>query len=206
MSVALPTAASRGLVSCEHCGLLSPPQPHCPRCAAPLAARREGAIVRTVALLAAAAICYVPANVLPVLVTSTLEGSEADTIFGGIMLLYDSGSWILALVVLVASVMIPIGKIAVLSFLAYVCTSGVQVSERECMRMYRLVAFIGRWSMLDVFVDAFVVALVQLPPLMSVRPGPGVPFFAATAVLTMIAAATFDPRLVWDRLQPAERP
>jgi paraquat-inducible protein A len=165
-----------------------------------LRSRREDAIARTVALLAAAAICYVPANVLPVLVTTTPQGSEADTIFGGIVLLYDSGSWILALVVLVASVMIPIGKIAVLGFLAIVSTTNVSASERECTRMFRLVAFIGRWSMLDVFVDAFVVALVQLPPVMSVRPGPGVPFFAATAVLTMLAARTFDPRLVWDRM------
>ena len=207
MSPAAHTAAASGMAGCGQCGLVSPvlpaTAPLCPRCEAPLRLRDEGAIGRTVALLAAAAICYVPANVLPVLVTTTLERTEADTILGGVLLLYDSGSWILALVVLVASVMIPIGKIAVLGFLAGVSMTGVRVSERECTRMFRLVAFIGRWSMLDVFVDAFVVALVQLPPVMSVRPGPGVPFFAATAVLTMLAAGAFDPRLVWDRARPA---
>lgn len=212
MSSVAHTAAASGLVGCGHCGFVSPAspaarEPRCPRCEAPLRSRREDAIGRTVALLVAAAICYVPANVLPVLITTTLQGSEADTILGGVLLLYDSGSWILALVVLIASVMIPIGKIAVLGFLAAVSMTGVRVSERECTRMFRLVAFIGRWSMLDVFVDAFVVALVQLPPVMSVRPGPGVPFFAATAVLTMVAAGAFDPRLVWDRaLRPRMPP
>jgi paraquat-inducible protein A len=210
MSAVAHTAAASCMVGCAQCGLVSPAPPpaeaRCPRCEAPLRSRREDAIGRTIALLVAAAICYVPANVLPVLITTTLEGSEADTILGGVALLYDSGSWILALVVLIASVMIPIGKIAVLGFVAAVSMTDVRVSERECTRMFRLVAFIGRWSMLDVFVDAFVVALVQLPPVMSVRPGPGVPFFAATAVLTIVAAGAFDPRLMWDRAPPAHRP
>ncbi len=162
--------------------------------------RRNESTARTAALLIAAAICYVPANILPVLVTTTLVGSEADTILGGVARLYDSGSWILALIVLIASVMIPLGKIGVLTYLVVVIERGIATDVRQYTQLYRMVAFIGRWSMLDVFVDAFVVALVQLGALMTVQPGPGVPFFAATAVLTMFAAIEFDPRLLWDKL------
>jgi paraquat-inducible protein A len=198
----MPTAAASGLVGCTECGLVSaaPADPHtrCPRCGVHLRSRRPDPVGRTLALVTAAAVCYVPANVLPVLVTTTAQGSEADTIIDGVMLLYNSGSWFLALIVLVASIMIPIGKIAVLCALCFITQSRFDVDLRECTRLFRVVEFIGRWSMLDVFVDAFVVALVQLPPVMSVRPGAGVPFFAATAVLTMLAAISFDPRLVWD--------
>ena len=114
------------------------------------------------------------------------------------MLLYTTGSWPLALIVLIASVMVPLGKLVALSYLLIVVQRGSLGSNRERTRLYRLVEFIGRWSMLDVFVDTFTVALVQLQPLMSVEPGPGVLFFAAVVVLTMIAAESFDPRLVWD--------
>jgi paraquat-inducible protein A len=193
------TAARHGLASCLACGLLSPADaPACPRCDACLRLRKAHPLQRTAALLVAAGLCYVPANVLPVLYTTTPNGAEADTIMGGVALLYDSGSWILALIVLVASVMIPIGKIAVLAFLVWVAATGRAADRAHCTRLFRMVEFIGRWSMLDVFVDAFVVSLVQLGPLMSVRPGPGVPFFAATAVLTMLAAMAFDPRCLWD--------
>jgi paraquat-inducible protein A len=112
--------------------------------------------------------------------------------------LYTSGSWPLALVVLVASVMVPLGKLGALSYLLVSVQRRSHASTRERARLYRLVEVIGRWSMLDVFVDTFTVALVQLQPLMSVEPGPGVLFFAAVVVLTMIAAESFDPRLVWD--------
>jgi len=198
------TAAEKGLVSCHACAWLSRWEggtqgESCPRCGVRLQSRRSDSIGRTAALLLAAAICYLPANILPVLVTTTLSGSEADTILGGVARLYQSGSWILALIVLIASVMIPIGKIAVLAYLLAVIKGGIATDVRHGTRLFRTVEFIGRWSMLDVFVDAFVVALVQLGTLMSVRPGPGVAFFAATAVFTMFAATAFDPRLLWDR-------
>jgi paraquat-inducible protein A len=154
-------------------------------------------LARIKALLMAAAICYVPANVLPVLVTNTPEGVEAQTILDGVQALQRSGSWGLALIVVVASVVIPIAKVGVLAYLCAVVEHGIPASARECARLFRLVEAVGRWAMLDVFVDAFVVALVQLPPVMWERPGPGVPFFAATAVFTMLAALSFDPRLLW---------
>ena len=130
----------------------------------------------------AAAICYIPANVLPVLTTTALGSVDSDTIMGGVMLLYNTGSWPLALVVLVASVMVPLGKLFALTYLLISVQRRHISSRRERTRLYRLVEWIGRWSMLDVFVDTFTVALIQLQPLMSVEPGPGVLFFAAVVV------------------------
>jgi paraquat-inducible protein A len=203
MSARALTAAQAGVVSCEICALLSRPVSaehpgHCPRCGAELEFRPPHSIQYTWALVIAAAICYIPANVLPVLTTTTLGSSESDTIMGGVVFLYTSGSWPLALIVLIASVMVPLGKLVALSYLLITVQRGVPGGARERTRLYRLVEFIGRWSMLDVFVDTFTVALVQLQPLMSVDPGPGVLFFAAVVVLTMIAAETFDSRLIWD--------
>jgi paraquat-inducible protein A len=199
----LLTGAQVGLISCETCGLLSRPADpadpgYCPRCGAELVWRRHHSIQYTWALVIAAAICYIPANLMPVLSTTTLGTTESDTIMGGVVFLYTSGSWPLALIVLVASVMVPLGKLVALAYLLITVQRGLPGNGRERTRLYRIVEFVGRWSMLDVFVDTFTVALIQLSPLMSVQPGPGVLFFAAVVVLTMIAAESFDPRLIWD--------
>ena len=130
--------------------------------------------------------------------TTTLGSTESDTILGGVVFLYTSGSWPLALIVLIASVMVPLGKLLALAYLLFAVQRRSLGSNRERTRLYRIVEFVGRWSMLDVFVDTFTVALVQLSPLMSVEPGPGVLFCAAVVVLTMLAAESFDPRLIWD--------
>ena len=201
------SAASAGLVACHFCGLLARPASraapgHCPRCGERLEWRHPHSLQRTWAFLIAAAILYVPANALPVLTTNTIVSSESDTIMSGVVYLYTSGSWPLALIVLVASVMIPLGKIIALGYVLVSVQLGSAKSNRQRTRLYRTVEFIGRWSMLDVFVDTFVVALVQLSPLMSVEPGPGVVYFMAVVVLTMFAAMSFDPRLIWDRSTP----
>lgn len=203
LSARLSTAAERGLAACHACGLLvrAPERAAacgCPRCGATIRARRAHALQRTSALLVAASICYVPANVLPVLVTTAVGKNYPDTILQGVLDLCRSGSWVIALIVLVASVMIPLGKIGTLAGLVWLAARGGSADRRQCTRLFRLVRFIGRWSILDVFVDAFVVGLLQFGPLLSARPGPGVAFFAATAVLTMLAAGTFDTRLLWD--------
>lgn len=200
---AMPTGMMLGLVSCESCGLLSRPadihEPgQCPRCGEKLALRRHDTIQRTWALLIAALICYIPANILPVMVSTTLVYAEDDTIISGVVLLYKTGSWHLALIVLIASVMIPLAKIMSLAYLLITVQHRSLRSQRERLRLYRLVEFVGKWSMLDVFVVTFTVALIQLQPLMSIKPGAGVLFFAAVVVLTMIAAESFDPRLIWD--------
>ncbi len=204
-----PTGAEAGLLSCRVCGLLSRPagagEPgRCPRCGEDLAFRRPESVQRAWALLVAALICYVPANVLPVMTTTTLTSVEDDTIVSGAIALYTTGSWHLALIVLIASVMIPLAKMTALAYLLVTVQRRSIGSSRERVRLYRLVETIGRWSMLDVFVAAFVVALVRLKPLMSVDPGPGVVFFAAVVILTIFAAESFDTRLIWDSI-PRER-
>jgi paraquat-inducible protein A len=203
MTTKAVTAREAGLIACEVCGLLAQPasttEPgDCPRCGSELAMRQHGSVERTWALVIAAAICYIPANLLPIMGTTTLGSTEYDTIMGGVVFLFTSGSWPLGLIVLIASVMVPLGKLVALGYLLISVQRGSTQGGRERTRLYRMVEFIGRWSMLDVFVDTFTVALVQLNPLMSVHPGAGVVFFAAVVVLTMIAANTFDPRLIWD--------
>jgi paraquat-inducible protein A len=209
MNSALPSATRAGLLRCRSCELLTRPANarqagHCPRCGASLHWRHHQSIQRTWAFVLAAAICYIPANVLPVLTTNTAASSESDTIMSGVVFLYTSGAWPLALIVLVASVMIPSGKIVALAFLLISVQRRSAKSNRQRSRLYRLVELIGRWSMLDVFVDTFVVALVQLSPLMSVAPGPGVLFFMSVVILTMLAAQSFDPRLIWDPVTTPE--
>ena len=205
------SAARHGLVSCAHCALLCRAAAHdqpgnCPRCGAPLAWRRRQSVQRSWALLIAAAVFYIPANLLPVMITVTPGSSEPDTIMAGVIYLYTSGSWPLALIVLIASVMIPLGKMVALATLLVGVQRGSTRNKRQRMRLYRLVELIGRWSMLDVFVDTFVVALVQLQPLMSVAPGDGVVYFMLVVVFTMLAAQSFDPRLIWDTQYGHESP
>src|SRR5207245_8964189 len=129
----------------------------------------------------AAAICYIPANILPVLSTTTLGSTDSDTIMGGVVFLYTSGSWPLALIVLIASVMVPLGKLVALSYLLITVQRGSIKNNHDRTRLYRLVEFIGRWSMLDVFVDTFTLALIQLQPLRSVAPRPAARSFATVA-------------------------
>jgi paraquat-inducible protein A len=206
MTAVARTGLREGFVSCEACGLLSRPagaeEPgECPRCGEELEFRRRDAIQRTWALVIAAAICYLPANILPVMRTTTLTSEEPDTIISGVVYLYTSGSWYLALILLIASVMIPLAKLAALVYLLITVRRGSVRNNRERARLYRVLEIIGRWSMVDVFVATFVVALIQLRPLMSVAPEPGVLFFSAVVILTIIAAETFDPRLIWDSSQ-----
>jgi len=206
MTAVARTGMREGFVSCDACGLLSRPagaeEPgECPRCGEELEFRRRDAIQRTWALVAAAAICYLPANILPVMRTTTLTSEAPDTIISGVVYLYMSGSWYLALILLIASVMIPLAKLAALVFLLVTVQRGSDRNNRERARLYRVLEIIGRWSMVDVFVATFVVALIQLRPLMSVAPEPGVLFFSAVVILTIFAAESFDPRLIWDSSQ-----
>ena len=179
MSTTPLTAAQAGLVSCETCGLLlrpaDPAEPgYCPRCGDNLEWRHHHSIQYTWALLIAAAICFIPANVLPVMSSTKLGSVDAENIMGGVVFLYTSGSWPLALIVLIASIIIPFGKLVALAYLLITVQRGSQLGSRERTRLYRMVEFIGRWSMLDVFVVTFTVALIQLQPLMFVEPGAGV--------------------------------
>ena len=209
MSATAATAMQLGLHSCEACGLLSRPAPgahegRCPRCDEELVFRKTASLQRTWAYLIAAAICYVPANVLPVLTTTTASGAASDTILEGVVLLWSPTGWPLSLIVLFASIMIPSAKILALAYLLISVQRGTVENGEQRVRLYRIVEFIGRWSMVDVFVDVFTAALIQLQPLMSVEPAPGLLFFAAVVVLTMLAVESFDPRLIWDSASSKE--
>jgi paraquat-inducible protein A len=199
----VPTAMQQGLQCCEGCGLLSRPAPgedegRCPRCDDDLTFRKPASLQRTWAFLIAAAVCYVPANLLPVLTTTTAAGADSDTILQGVVLLWSPTGWPLSLIVLVASIIIPSAKILALAYLLITAQRGSTGNNEQRVRLYRMVEYIGRWSMVDVFVDTFTAALIQLQPLMSVEPGPGLIFFAAVVVFTMLAVESFDPRLIWD--------
>ncbi|MDE2503675.1 MAG: paraquat-inducible protein A, partial [Burkholderiales bacterium] len=170
----------------------------CPRCGSTVYARRPQSASRCAALLLAAALLYVPANLLPVSVLASLQGSESDTIFGGIVLLWQGGSWPLALLVLVASIVVPMAKLVVLSYLLLAVRLGWQRGRTRRARLYRALVAIGRWSMLDIYVVALLAALVRIPALAAITPGPGAIAFGAVVVLTMLATHAFDPRLIWD--------
>lgn len=170
----------------------------CARCGARLHVRKRDSIGRTWALLVAAAILYIPANLLPIMDTSSLFGSQQDTIMSGIVFLWTTGSWPLALLVFFASIMVPLLKIIVLMGLLITVQRRSTWRPRRRARLYRLIEFVGRWSMLDIYVVTILVALVQIQSLATIKAGPGAVAFGAVVVLTLIAAMTFDPRLIWD--------
>lgn len=198
----MTSAAALGLLGCHTCGLVSraggAAHARCPRCGASLHRRKPDSLSRTWALLLAAAVLYVPANVLPIMHTASLFGTQSDTILSGVIYLWLSGSWPLAIVVFVASVFVPVVKLVVLAYLAWTVQRGSARAREERLRLYRMVELVGRWSMLDVFVVALLAALVQLRALAEIVPGPGATAFGAVVVITMLAAMTFDQRLIWD--------
>ena len=199
----IATAARSGLLVCQACGLLNRPGDeagswHCARCAAAVHWRKPASIARTWAFLLAATILYIPANLLPVLRTGSLFESENNTILGGVTYFWKTGSWALAIIVFVASIVVPATKIAVLSLLLVTARRRSTWRPFDRTRLYRLTSYIGRWSMVDIYIGAVSVALVQLKPFASIDPGPGAIFFGAVVILTMLASESFDPRLIWD--------
>lgn len=196
------TAAECGLALCHTCGLLSPlANGHdCPRCGAPLHLRKPDSINRAWAFLIAACVLYVPANLLPIMETRSLFGTQQDTIMSGVIYLWTSGSWMLALVVFLASIMTPLMKLLSLAVLLLSAQKGTHWQPVERTKLYRMLELIGRWSMLDVYVVTILVALVQVQSLATMLAGPGALAFGAVVVLSMLAAMAFDPRLIWDPL------
>ncbi|RKP48595.1 paraquat-inducible membrane protein A [Pararobbsia silviterrae] len=200
------TARRCGMISCHSCGLLNRHVPGaeretCRRCGATLHSRRPDSLTRTWALLISAAIMYLPANLLPVMHTSSLFGDEDDTIMSGIVYFWTSGSWPLAIIVFIASFMVPMLKLVVLALLAGTAQAGARWRPMQRTRLYRIVEFIGRWSMLDVFVVTLTVALVHFQSLATIYAGPGAIAFGLVVVLTMLASQQFDPRLIWDTIE-----
>ena len=172
----------------------------CPRCRTGLHRRKPNSLARTWALLIAAAICYVPANLYPVMEVTTLGRAQADTILSGVIYLAVNGTWPLAVIVFIASVVVPVAKIVALAYLALSVQRASQWRPRDRARLYRIVEQVGRWSMVDVYVVTILVALVHLGSLANVEARVGGFYFGAVVVLTMFAAESFDPRLIWDQL------
>lgn len=206
MSGSTPTAMERGLIPCHACGMVSRPAPsagvaHCLRCNARLHLRIPNSASRCWAFLIAGYILYLPANLLPIMYTGTLSGIRRDTIMSGIVYLWESGSWGIAVIVFIASIVVPLLKLGALTFLLISVRGRSPWPQRERTMLYRLLKLVGRWSMLDIFVAAILTKLVQFRFLATVEVGPAALPFGAVVVLTMIALMQFDPRLIWDSKQ-----
>ncbi len=170
----------------------------CPRCGAMLHYRRRYSVHRTWALIFAAYIFYIPANVLPITNVVSLGKKQSDTIISGVFYFLDTGMWPIALVIFVASILVPLFKLIILTGLLISVRKRSTRYLRQRTLLYRLTETVGRWSMLDIFVVTILVALVRLGTIASVEAGPAAIFFAAVVVSTMFAVSSFDPRLMWD--------
>lgn len=199
------SAMSAGLVGCHICGALSEAGAHsCKRCGEHLHSRKPGGLNRTWALLFTSIILYVPANLYPIMDTVFLGDDSPSTILGGVVLLWAMGSYPIAAVIFFASVVVPLVKILALLWLCYMVQRGQGTSPLGKLKLYRMTEFVGRWSMIDVFVVAILAGLIRLDNLMTIYPGPAAVAFAGVVLVTMVAAMSFDSRLIWD-LQQGER-
>ncbi|AJE47810.1 paraquat-inducible protein A [Celeribacter indicus] len=193
------TAHEAGLVGCTHCGRVSPPGVGiCDRCGARIAPRDGSSLQRVWAWFFAGLVVYIPANLYPMLRTTQL-GKEVDsTIFGGVVQLMHHGDIGVAIIVFVASIVIPVGKFIVIAYLALSVSRRVRLSAHRRHMLYEVVEFIGRWSMIDVFVVAILSSLVRLDFAATISPGIAAVSFALSVAFTMLAALSFDSRLIWD--------
>jgi len=173
----------------------------CPRCGTPLHRRKPNSIARTWALVLAAFVFYIPANVLPITVVTSLGHKQADTIMSGVIYFISSGMWPIALVIFTASVFVPLIKLLVLSYLSFSVQRKSKWRPVDRTRLYRIAEIVGRWSMVDVYVVTILVALVHLGALATIEAGPAAIYFCGVVIVTMFAAMSFDPRLIWDNLE-----
>jgi paraquat-inducible protein A len=195
------TASSLGILACHQCGKLwkgAQQGECCLHCNARLHMRKPDSLNRTWALLITACIMYIPANLLPVMITSTFFDTHQDTILSGIIFFWVSGDWGLAAVVFIASFLVPLLKLASLFILLMSTQRQSYWRQLERAKLYHLIEIIGRWSMLDVFVVSLLVGLVKLQGFAQITAGVGIVAFGAVVVLTMLASLSFDPRLIWD--------
>ena len=192
------TALAQGLIRCHECGLLAKNMSTCSRCNSLLHPRLPNSVQRTTALLLSAFLLYIPANIFPIMMVSQFGVGEPHTIAGGIIELIHSNMLPIAMLVLVASILVPLLKLIGISLLLLCVHFRWQVNARLWTAMYRVIAFVGRWSMLDIFMISILVDLVNLGSVAQIIAGPAATAFAAVVILTMFAAKSFDPRLLWD--------
>ncbi len=193
------TALEENLAACHTClKLVSVDTGQCPRCGSTIHSRSPNSLQRTLALLITATLLYIPANTLPIMYTDQLGRTSESTILGGVVLLLKLGSYPIAAVIFIASVMVPLGKLLAMYYLCFTLQWGNPGSQRQRTQLYRLTELVGKWSMVDVFVVAILVALVNLTGIIVFRPGAAALAFAGVVITTMIAAEGFDQRLIWD--------
>ncbi len=186
------------------CGRANPVGAHvCTRCGSKLPTNGRAGLQPVWAWLIAGLIAYIPANLWPMLRTSVFGRTQESTIIGGVVELVEYGSYGVAFIVFLASVMIPIAKFIAIAYLAITLEGRTRLSTHDRMKLYEVVEFIGRWSMIDVFVVAILTALVQLDFAVAINPGIAAASFALSVAFTMLAAQSFDPRLIWDGPQKA---
>ncbi|MEO1172131.1 MAG: paraquat-inducible protein A [Myxococcota bacterium] len=191
-------AIDRGFYACRSCGRLVRQEGKCPRCGARIYAREPFSVQKAWAWLIAGVVFYIPANIQPILVTEEFGEKSSATVIGGVVALVEHGSYGIALVVLVASVVVPIAKFGAVAVILLSVRGKWQMSSHARTELFHLVELIGRWSMIDVFVVAVLAALVQLGTLASVEAGPAAATFAAAVICTMLSALAIDTRLLWD--------
>ncbi len=193
-------ARDRGLALCRVCGTLTDrPGENCVVCGARTRLRDTKSLQRVWAFWLAGVIAYIPGNLWPIMVTRSVSGENASTIMGGVISLIHYKSYSIAAVIFIASIVVPVTKFIVIAWLALSIQRGWAINEHQRHWAHEAVEFIGRWSMVDVFVVAALAALIQVGGLMSILPGPGVDAFALSVILTMFSASSLDPRLIWDR-------
>ena len=199
------TGRALGMLLCRQCGKvitlgddISALGEPCPRCYSKTQYRKTSSIQRTWALLIASVIAFIPANVLPVMTVVTFGRGHPDTIMSGVIMLLQADMLPIALVVFVASVLVPVFKLLGLFILLLAVHYRWRINYRQATIMYRYIHFIGRWSMLDLFMISILVTLVNMGNIAAIHTGPGATAFATVVVLTMLAASSFDPRILWD--------
>lgn len=204
----IQTAMQASMISCHSCHLVSripemsgTPEMICPRCGTRMHQRKPDSLNRSWALVIAAVIFYIPANLLPISVTTALGSAEGDTIMSGVIYFIQSGSWPIALVIFVASIFVPVLKMMILIFLLISVQMKSTWRPMDRTRLYRIIEVIGKWSMVDIFVITIMAALIKLGALANFEAGPAAVYFAAVVVLTILAAMSFDPRLIWDNIK-----
>ncbi len=199
------TAAARGLATCHTCLKVAPASLHkCPRCGAALHLRKTNSLQRTVAFLITAFLFYIPANMLPVTRTVSFGRPEDGTVLDGVIFMWHHGAYPVAIIIFVASIFVPVAKMLALTWLCWTASKGQKLGRRGRATVYRVTEFIGRWSMVDVFVVSILVALIHLGSLLTILPGAAALTFAMMVILTMIAAHSFDPRLIWDEIEETD--
>ena len=206
MSADIHTAREAGLVACTRCTRVWPiEETRCARCGSRLVSRDGKSLQRVWAWWIAGVMAYIPANLYPMLETRTLVYRQQDTIVGGVVELAKHGSWGIAFIILLASVGIPLAKFAAIAFLAMSVRRGSTMDPDRRQGLYEIVEYIGRWSMIDVFVVAILSSLVQLNIIVTIAPGPAALTFALSVIFTMLSAQAFDSRMIWDKQRPSTR-